>query len=496
VNDTIAPVLDPAPANLTVQCITDVPAMTDLNWTDNCAGNGSVTGTDVSNGATCPEIITRTWTITDDCGNTTTVAQIITVNDTIAPVLDPAPANLTVQCASDVPAMTDLNWTDNCAGNGSVTGTDVSNGATCPEIITRTWNITDDCGNTTSVSQTITVNDTIAPVFNAVPADLTVQCSALVPPLNSLYWTDNCSGSGSVMGTEVSNGMNCPEVLTRTWTVMDDCGNTTIETQVITIHDTVAPTAAPLPTLHLSELPSPDISILTNVSDNSCGGVYIQWVQDNSDRGSCPETVTRTYSLTDGCGNVTLLTQEIIIGDYLPNVSFTADPTILDNLSDGIVDFENYTSGAETYSWNFGDNSPLSTETNPTHQFDVNNETTYDIWLVATSELGCSDSAYISIDVTEELVYYIPNAFTPDGNQFNQTFKPIFSSGFDVNNYNLSIFNRWGELVFESNDHNFGWDGTYHGKVAKSDVYVYKVAFGLKYTDEQKVVTGNVTLLK
>ncbi len=121
---------------------------------------------DVSNGLTCPEIITRRYRVTDDCGNFIYVTQLITILDTQVPVFSAPPASVSVQCATDVPAMTNLGWTDNCTGAGSVAGTDGALvGGTCGGTITRTWTYTDACGNNANVTQTITINDTQVPVF-------------------------------------------------------------------------------------------------------------------------------------------------------------------------------------------------------------------------------------------------------------------------------------------------------------------------------------------
>ena len=80
---------------------------------------------------------------------------------------------MTVECVGDVPAMSNLGWTDNCDGTGTVTGSDVSDGLSCPETITRTWTYTDACGNTSSVSQTIIVDDTTPPTASN-PASISV----------------------------------------------------------------------------------------------------------------------------------------------------------------------------------------------------------------------------------------------------------------------------------------------------------------------------------
>jgi gliding motility-associated-like protein len=488
-----------APDTTIVDCYAAVPAPDALiidDESDDYTSPPSVQFMgEVSDGNLCPEILTRTYRVTDSCSNFIEVDHIIIINDTVAPTMEAAPADLNVSCYTDVPPMDSLDWADNCLGSGTSGGTEVSNGLTCPEVLTRTWTITDTCGNTATETQTITIADTIFPVIDPAPADLTLQCPSDLPAITSLNWTDNCAGNGVLNGLEVSDGQSCPETITRTWTTTDGCGNTSTEIQVIVINDDTPPTASNLSTLQLPVLPPADITLITDAADN-CGTPVVEWFGDNSDNGFCPENVTRTYSVTDDCGNVTYVTRNFNIGDNIPNVSFTADPTLLDNFSSGLVEFDNNTTGAVTYTWDFGDNSPLNDEINPSHQFDISSSTSYDVWLVATSEFGCADSTTVLINVFQELVYYVPNAFTPDGDNLNPTFKPIFAAGFDANDYNLLIFNRWGEILFESNNHNVGWDGTYNGKVVQQGTYVYKIEFGLEMDDSRKVVTGHFTLLR
>ncbi|WP_107040330.1 HYR-like domain-containing protein [Brumimicrobium mesophilum] len=481
-----------------INCYADIPAPDPsmiTNVLDDYTPNPIVTYIgEVSDGNTCPETLTRTYQIADTC-NFVERYHIIVINDTVDPVLEVAPANLSIQCLSDVPPIAALNWTDNCLGSGVVNGIEVSSGTTCPEILTRTWTVSDSCGNTVSQTQVITINDTIAPVIDPAPADLALQCPSDVPPMATLNWTDNCDGSGVLSGVEVSDGQVCPETITRTWTISDACGNTSTEVQVIVINDDTPPTASNLPLQQVTVLPPPDVSLVSDAADN-CSTPIVEWVSDVSDNGFCPENIVRTYSVVDDCGNVTFVNRTFIVGDFAPNAEFTGDPTILNNSNGGMVEFSNQTTGATDYMWDFGDGSQYVYDRNTSHQFDISQNTTYEVWMVATSQFGCKDSSNLKILVFQELLYYIPNAFTPDYDMNNQVFKPIFTTGFDPNDYNFKVFNRWGEILFESNNQQVGWDGTYNGKICKDGTYIYVVEFGTEKSPEREVATGHFTLLR
>ena len=140
-----------APAAVTVECIGDVPAMTSLTWTDNCDAGGSVAGVDG----------TTRWRRTaaeQSPGHgmfpmpaATLLLQehrLLLLTTIHLPVLAAAPAAVTVECIGDVPAMASLTWTDNCDAGGSVAGVDGTLvGGNCGGTITRTWNVSDACGN-------------------------------------------------------------------------------------------------------------------------------------------------------------------------------------------------------------------------------------------------------------------------------------------------------------------------------------------------------------
>src|SRR5690554_5971855 len=410
-----------------------------------------------------------------------------------------APDTTVVYCYADIPAPDPLIIIDETDDHTAIPSVqfigEVSNGNLCPEILTRTYRVADSCSSFIDVNHIIIINDTVAPTMDTAPADINISCISELPPIASLNWADNCIGQGTVQGVDVSNGQSCPEIITRTWTISDDCGNTSTETQVFTILDDTPPTASNLPTVQLSVLPPADIAEIKDAVDN-CGTPLVEWVDDVSDGGFCPENIVRTYSVTDDCGNETYVTQNFIIGNSIPNVSFTADPMRMSNLSSGVVEFENKTTGAASYAWDFADNSPISNEVSPTHTFDLDEIKTFNVWLVATSDFGCKDSMKVPVVVYHELVYYVPNAFTPNDDIFNPVFKPIFTSGFDPQDYKLLIYNRWGEILFESNDHQVGWDGTYGSVLVREGTYLYKIEFGLENDDSREVITGHFSLLR
>jgi gliding motility-associated-like protein len=101
------------------------------------------------------------------------------------------------------------------------------------------------------------------------------------------------------------------------------------------------------------------------------------------------------------------------------------------------------------------------------------------------------------IPIKDILIYYIPNIMTPDGDQFNESFKPIFTSGYDMYDYHLTIFNRWGEIIFESYDTEYGWNGHYgDGGLVQDGVYIWQIDFKESMSDRRHIKRGHVTVLK
>ena len=177
-----------------------------------------------------------------------------------------------------------------------------------------------------------------------------------------------------------------------------------------------------------------------------------------------------------------------------PHAAFTANPGVISVISPE-SDLVNLSTGATQYIWDFGDGTEISNEFSPTHTFVVEPEQNFLVTLVAISEHGCVDSITKVILMEKGVILYAPNSFTPDGNQFNPVFLPIVTSGVDKNQYELEIFNRWGESVFKSTDTEQGWDGTYKGQKVPTGSYVYKIfASGLTGKKVQK--EGALTLIQ
>lgn len=203
--------------------------------------------------------------------------------------------------------------------------------------------------------------------------------------------------------------------------------------------------------------------------------------------------ITLNASSPNGC-STKLTIPNMICAEAIPVAAFNPTPDIISVLNSTST-MENISTGADNYQWTFGDGYS-STETSPEHTFEIGESVLFNINLIAISNAGCRDTTNVTIKVNEELIVYIPNTFTPDGDKFNQTFQPIFTKGYDPFDYNLIIFNRWGEIVFESNDTKIGWDGTYGGKIVQDGIYTWKINFKIKSFDDRKEMIGHINILR
>lgn len=206
-------------------------------------------------------------------------------------------------------------------------------------------------------------------------------------------------------------------------------------------------------------------------------------------------SLTLTATSNEGCVSQYTAPNYITIYDK-PTASFNYTPADPDVLRPDVA-FHNESQDADTYLWRitpFGDTSVFE----PSYKYPYK-AGTFDAFLIAMNKEGCADTMYVPVRIRDEVLFYVPNSFTPDGDGINDVFNPMLSAGLSANTYHLTIFNRWGEVVFESYDVNKGWDGSFgqsHTRVAKQGTYIWRVTFKESMTDKHHTQTGSVTLLR
>ncbi|MBK7570514.1 MAG: PKD domain-containing protein [Bacteroidetes bacterium] len=197
-------------------------------------------------------------------------------------------------------------------------------------------------------------------------------------------------------------------------------------------------------------------------------------------------SVTLIASTARGCAS-TLAKDKIIEVYPVPQAAFIPNPEIA-TIYEPIIHFQNTTVNGAYYQWTFGDSSGTS-QTSPYHTY--NAVGAYEIILMTESDHGCRDTTRGVIRIEYGYSFFVPDAFTPNGDGVNDYFQGY---GTFVKDYELLIFNRWGVQVFKSNNYDVPWDGKVDKEV-QNDVYVYKI----KVTDLKNEVhsyIGKVSVIR
>ncbi len=287
-------------------------------------------------------------------------------------------------------------------------------------------------------------------------------------------------------------------------TVSDICGNT--------LQDSVLVDLYPLPYVDLNLFKdsscAPATFILGDSSFFNTGYQFVWFINGNqvstSPMFNTPINTSGIYDVTvvltsaDGCIN-TVSDSALLEVFPLPVAGFEASPweTTIVNPD---IQFNDQSQDAFQWFWNFGDGDTAIT-TNPQHTY--GDTGTYNVMLIVENQHGCVDTAYNDVIIKPEFYLDVPNAFTPDPsgsnggaynpNQLSNTV--FFPYTKFVKDFHMMIFNRWGEMVFETFDINVGWDGYYRGKLLQQDVYVWKI--WITFIDGSTIVrAGDVTLLR
>lgn len=450
--------------------------------------------------------------VSDASATSCSQAQVGTATVTVNPNPTASISGTTAVCMGDPDPTITLTGADGTApytftynlnntGNQTITSTGNTATITVPTIVAGLFNfnlvsVSDvsatGCSQVQAGTATITVND----LPNVFAGNDFIICEVEQAVL---------TGSGAsayIWDQGVSNGVAFTPGATSTYNVIGTDANGCVNTDDITI------TIEPLPLLSFIGDNLSGCAPLTVTFNNTNPGAMVNciWTLENGTVLNGCGSVTTTFN-SPGTFDVTLTTTSAngctanaTYTDYIyveadPIASFSPSSTLINNF-DPQVYFDNTSTGAVTYDWNFGDGSQMIHTESPIYAFNEEQPGIYNVQLIAYSPLGCSDTAYATIQLTEEVIFYVPNTFTPDDDDYNPTFQPVFTAGYDPYDFTLLIFNRWGEILFESHNADIGWDGTYGGGLVQDGTYTWKIEFKTTANDERKLVVGHVNILR
>lgn len=197
-------------------------------------------------------------------------------------------------------------------------------------------------------------------------------------------------------------------------------------------------------------------------------------------------TVTMVANDPNTC-NVTDTIRTVIKVFSNPQASFNYTP--FPPVENSLTSFQNTSIGGVAYFWDFGDGDS-STQVNPVHQF--RSTGTFNTCLYVINAIGCLDTICLPVQAIVVPALDVPNAFSPNGDGVNDK---VFVRGFGIAKMNFRIYNRWGQLIFQSTDQSIGWDGLYKGRQQPLEVYAY--VLDVEFSSGERVTKkGDITLLR
>jgi gliding motility-associated-like protein len=174
-----------------------------------------------------------------------------------------------------------------------------------------------------------------------------------------------------------------------------------------------------------------------------------------------------------------------------PTANYTYSPvTAIENTPTTFTN--NSSQNATSFKWLFGNGDSLITTSRAPFDYQYNASGTFRACLIAFNEVGCSDTACFDINTIVVPALDVPNAFTPNSGDVNSV---VYVRGFGISKLKFSIYNRWGQKVFETNSQRNGWDGKVKGVVQPMDVYAYTLE--VEFFDGTKATRkGDITLIR
>ena len=310
--DQYAPSFEEQAASFTYECGEEI-AVVEPIANDNC-GEVSLSYVDGAlAGNSCEGVITRTWTASDECGNSSTFNQYITIVDTQAPVVNAFANAMDMPC--DAVSNEIMISAEDC-NEVIITFEDQYVSGGCAGKIIRSYSVSDACGNVTTglIQQIITLIDVTAPTVAVAPADVTIECGEEMPSYSPV-WSDNCADELNVSAASSTSADACTTVISQSWTAADPCGNSTTVSRTITIIDSTAPVFTFVPSNEERDCNADDV-VASATAEDICSDVTITH-SDAIIGGLCAASysIERTYTATDVCGNFVTYTQVINVSD-------------------------------------------------------------------------------------------------------------------------------------------------------------------------------------
>lgn len=314
----------------------------------------------------------------------------------------------------------------------------------CDSIVTLQLSIVQP--NASSISASICAGDTY--VFNGQNLTISGQYSVIIP---------------SVFG--------CDSLVQLTLTVNP--------LPIVTVQDTMVCVNSP-------------VTLMAN------GALTYVWDVPQNPNGSISvaPSITTSYSVSgmDALGCVSIPVTATVFVDPTPQPNFYVNPDQVE-IDEPIITIFNLTPGNNQNTWTIQGASFVNNQSSFDYSLPFQ-EGQYSIQLVSATNLGCTDSLTLSAVVQDNVALFIPNSFTPDGEEHNNVFLPVFSTGFTPINYRLSIYNRWGETIFESTNHTVGWDGHLEFVLCPDGIYNYQISYTKIEGESPIIIDGHVNLLR
>lgn len=365
------------------------------------------------------------------------------------------------------------------------------------ETITLTATFTNPCNNqTTTSSITLYIVDA-PPLTVAASNDTFITCPGEVIPLSAQAAGGVGIGGYNYTwspGGNTTSAINVTPSQTTTYTVTatDSCG-VVQATDMVTI--TVLPYTYPQVTVTPATICKGET---TDLIANVTGGLpqyTLNWTDasgpvSSNDTITVTPAATNTYSVTvsDYCNNSASTSAAVTVSTTTASFTYTHETNSIIDLTDqSALD-------VISWSWDFGDGESLQSIQNPEHTYADTG--IYTITLVVMNSAGCIDTFQNDVIVLPDMFFYFPSAFTPNGDGKNDYFTAY---GLGIDKYNMMIFNRWGNLVYQTDDMSRGWDGkTRSGDAAEEEVYicVFNIEGDVDGVKQKVKHIGRVTLLR